>query len=181
MEFESTAIPDVLLIKPRVFRDSRGHFLETYRECRYQEIGIHKRFVQDNLSRSTFGILRGLHYQLNHPQGKLVNVIRGSVFDVAVDLRRGSSTFGKSVSVLLSEEDNYQLYVPPGFAHGFCVVSEVADFMYKCTDIYHPEDEHVLRWNDPALGIDWPIDSPILSDRDQAGMPFSEAPYYLDG
>ncbi len=178
MQIEPTAIADVLLIKPRVFRDERGHFLETFRACRYAEAGIDVAFVQDNFSRSTRGILRGLHYQLNHPQGKLVNVIRGEVYDVAVDLRVDSPTFGKWVGAYLSEENNHQLYIPPGFAHGFCVVSDVADFMYKCSDTYHPEDEHVIAWNDAQLNINWPIDTPILSDRDRIAQPFSDATYY---
>lgn len=178
MEVEPTSLPDVLLIKPRVFADERGFFLESYRRERYRELGITGDFVQDNHSRSARGTLRGMHYQLNHPQGKLVQVTRGEVFDVAVDLRKNSPTFGRWTGVILSDENHHQLYVPPGFAHGFCVLSETADFVYKCTEIYHPQDEHVLLWNDPAVGIEWPLAAPLLSAKDQQGKPLVEVPYY---
>jgi len=178
VEIESTSLDGVLVIKPRVFRDDRGHFLESYKRERYAEAGIHADFVQDNQSRSSLGILRGLHYQLEFPQGKLVSVVRGEVYDVAVDLRRSSATFGKWFGAILSGDNNHQMYVPPGFAHGFCVLSEKADFIYKCTDVYHPEDEHVLLWNDPSLGIDWPIAEPLLSGKDQKGLPLDQVPCY---
>ncbi|GAA4427837.1 dTDP-4-dehydrorhamnose 3,5-epimerase [Bremerella cremea] len=167
MEIETTKIAGVLLIKPRVFADRRGFFMETYRHERYAEAGIEAPFVQDNLSRSVQGTLRGMHFQVNYPQGKLINVIQGEVFDVAVDLRTDSPTFGQWVGAHLSEENKHQLYVPPGMAHGYCVLSESADFLYKCTEVYHPEDEEILKWNDPDVAIDWPIDNPILSDKDQ--------------
>lgn len=179
MEAFPTEIPDVLLIKPRVFRDSRGHFLELFQSQRYQDLGIDATFVQDNLSRSSRGVLRGLHYQLTYPQGKLVSVVQGAVFDVAVDLRQDSPTFGKWVGELLSDENNYQLYVPPGFAHGFCVVSETADFVYKCTEYYHPEDEHVLSCFEPELAIPWPLENLILSERDKHGTRFDESATYV--
>lgn len=178
MEVEPTSLPDVLLIKPRVFADERGFFLESYRRERYRELGITGDFVQDNHSRSARGTLRGMHYQLNHPQGKLVQVTRGEVFDVAVDLRKNSPTFGCWTGVILSDENHHQLYVPPGFAHGFCVLSETVDFVYKCTEIYHPQDEHVLLWNDPAVGIEWPLAAPLLSAKDQQGKPLAEVPCY---
>jgi len=178
VEVIPTKIPDVLLIKPKVFRDPRGHFLEIFQSQRYQEAGIPATFVQDNLSRSSRGVLRGLHYQLNYPQAKLVGVIRGAVFDVAVDLRRDSPTFGQWVGELLSDENNHQLYVPAGFSHGFCVVSETVDFVYKCTEFYHPEDEHVLSYDEPELNIPWPVDDLILSERDQHGKLLHETPTY---
>jgi len=175
VEVERTALPEVLLIKPRVFRDARGHFLEAFHQARYREIGIDLPFVQDNVSRSGQGTLRGIHYQAKHSQGKLVSVTRGKVFDVAVDVRNGSPTFGKWVAAMLTDENHHQMYVPPGFAHGFCVLSETADFAYKCTDFYHPEDEVILAWNDPTVGIDWPIDKPILSEKDRTqGLSLSE-------
>jgi len=179
MEVCPTEIPDVLLIKPRVFRDPRGHFLELFQSQRYKEVGIDATFVQDNLSRSRRGVLRGLHYQLTYPQGKLVTVVQGSVFDVAVDLRRDSPTFGKWVGEHLSDENNYQLFVPAGFAHGFCVVSETADFLYRCTEFYHPEDEHVLNCFEPDLNIPWPVDNLILSERDKHGNSLREAATYV--
>ncbi|MGA7800487.1 MAG: dTDP-4-dehydrorhamnose 3,5-epimerase [Gammaproteobacteria bacterium] len=167
MKFVPTDIPDVVLIEPRVFGDDRGFFMETYHEGKFAEAGINARFVQDNHSRSGAGVLRGLHYQLQHPQGKLVRVTRGEVFDVAVDIRRGSPTFGRWVGCLLSGENKRQLYVPPGFAHGFCTLSDSVDFLYKCTDLYHPEDEQGIAWNDPDLAIDWPDRAFVLSDKDQ--------------
>ena len=166
MEIVRTGIEGVLLIKPRVFGDHRGFFLETFQEERYREAGIAQRFVQDNHSRSRRGILRGLHFQRNHPQGKLVSALRGQVFDVAVDIRPESPTFGKWHAAVLDDENHHQLWIPPGLAHGFCVLSDVADFIYKCTDYYHPEDEGAVRWDDPDIGVDWPIAEPILSDKD---------------
>ena len=161
-----TAIPDVLIIEPKVFGDERGFFYETYQEARYKAAGITADFVQDNRSRSTQNVLRGLHFQKTKPQGKLVTVTQGRVFDVAVDLRPDSSTFGLHESVLLTGENKVQFYIPPGFAHGFCVLSETADFQYKCTDYYDPTDESGLLWNDPALGIAWPLTAPLLSPKD---------------
>jgi dTDP-4-dehydrorhamnose 3,5-epimerase len=161
-----TSLPEVFIIEPRVFEDSRGFFLETYHQRRYAEKGIHCNFVQDNLSRSVRGTLRGLHYQLEYAQAKLIQVIRGVVFDVVVDIRQGSPTFGQWAGVTLSEENKRQLFVPEGFAHGFCVLSEVADVVYKCTDFYAPEDEWGILWSDPDLAIDWPVEKPLLSDKD---------------
>lgn len=174
MQVSSTLLPGVLLIEPRVFGDSRGFFLETYQEDRYRDAGIPLRFVQDNQSRSKRGVLRGLHLQRKHPQGKLVRAASGRVWDVAVDVDSRSPTFRKWVGVELSDENHRQLYVPPGYAHGFVVLSETADFAYKTTDYYHPEDEVGIRWNDPDLAIAWPIDAPIVSDRDSKNPPLNE-------
>lgn len=158
----------VTVIEPNVFGDSRGFFLESFQLQRYRELGINAAFVQDNISRSGYGVLRGLHYQLKHPQGKLVTVIRGKVFDVALDIRVGSPTFGQYFSAILSDENHKQLYIPPGFAHGFCVLSEHADFYYKCTDYYYPDDEFGVLWNDKDIGIAWPKLNcePVLSAKD---------------
>lgn len=150
-----TALPGVLIIEPRIFPDARGFFLETYREDALVAVGVRLRFVQDNHSRSSRGVLRGLHYQLRHPQDKLCRVARGEVLDVAVDIRVGSPTFGKHISVLLSDANHRQLFIPRGFAHGFVVLSEIADFLYKCSDYYDASDDHGVLWNDTALGIDW--------------------------
>ena len=169
MDFEPTKIPDVVLIKPKVFGDHRGFFMETWHEKLFAEAGINEPFVQDNHSKSSEGILRGLHYQLKHPQGKLVRVISGEVYDVAVDIRKGSPTFGKWVGEILSEENKFMLWVPAGFAHGFYVLSDSAEFVYKCTDFYAPEHERAIRWDDPGLGIDWHLANgqmPILSEKD---------------
>ena len=179
MEVISLEIPDVKLIKPRVFPDDRGFFMQTYHEKQYREAGIDVRFVQDNRSRSTQGVLRGLHYQLKNPQDKLVSVIRGEVFDVAVDIRRGSPTFGKWVGAVLSEENHHQLFVPKGFAHGFCVLSDEVDFIYKCSNFYTPGDEYGIIWNDSNLGIEWPVVvEPIISDKDSGLPPFADAKYF---
>ncbi len=175
MELCPTPLNGVLHIKPRVFRDGRGFFFETYHEKRYWEAGIRAKFVQDNHSFSQYGTLRGLHYQLKHPQGKLVRVTRGEVFDVAVDIRTGSPSFGQWYGTTLSADNNYQLYVPPGFAHGFCVLSPTADFLYKCTDFYTPSDEYSILWNDPEIDINWPIDAPILSSKDAAAPRLKDA------
>ena len=175
MEVLPTPIPGVLLIKPKVWRDSRGYFVEAWRQDRYIEAGITLPFVQDNRSRSTRGILRGLHFQRAHPQGKLVSVSSGSVFDVAVDIRKDSPTFGQWFGSELTGENQHQLWVPPGLAHGFCVCSDVADFSYKCTEFYHPEDEGSILWNDPDLAIAWPVPDPILSDKDLAAPLFKNA------
>ena len=162
-----SVLPEILVIEPDVFRDDRGHFLETYQDRRYSDLGLPARFVQDNISHSKKGVLRGLHYQLGKPQGKLVWVMQGEVFDVAVDIRRGSPNFGHWVGEKLSSENCRQIYIPEGFAHGFCVISEVAVFAYKCTDYYAPEGERGIRWDDPSLGIEWPISEPIISDKDR--------------
>ncbi len=161
-------IPEILIIEPDVFRDDRGYFLETYQRRRYQGHGLPDRFVQDNISLSKQSVLRGLHYQLGVPQGKLVWVIQGEVFDVAVDIRKGSPTFGQWVGWTLSSDSSQQVYIPEGFAHGFCVLSQTALFAYKCTDYYAAGEERGIRWDDPSLGIDWPISNPILSDKDKA-------------
>jgi dTDP-4-dehydrorhamnose 3,5-epimerase len=171
-----TTIPDVLLIEPLVLGDHRGFFMETYHRRKLAEAGLDVTFVQDNLSRSRRGILRGLHYQIRQPQGKFVSVMRGEIFDVAVDMRRSSLTFGQWVGQILSDENHLTLYVPEGFAHGFSVLSEVADVLYKCTDFYAPEYERTVYWNDPDIGVEWPLsETPILSDKDRAGKPFAEA------
>ena len=167
MIVKETTLPGVLLIEPRVFSDARGMFWETYQAARYAEAGISVTFIQDNCSRSVKGTLRGLHYQLRHPQAKLVWVTGGEVFDVVVDLRRGSPTFGRWFGVTLSGDQPRQMYIPPGFAHGFCVVSEFADFAYKCSDFYVPDDERGILWNDPDMGIAWPIAEPLLSAKDR--------------
>lgn len=174
MRVVETSLPGVLIIEPVVHGDPRGFFIETYHERRYTESGLPTRFVQDNHSRSGRGVLRGLHYQLVQPQGKLVRVTMGEVFDVAVDIRKGSPTFGQWVGVTLSGENHRQFYVPPGFAHGFCTLSESADFLYKCTDYYHPQSEHGVRWDDPAIGIEWPELEVRLSEKDRANRPLAE-------
>jgi len=175
MKFLPTTIPEVILIAPQVFGDERGFFQETYHLEKFFRGGIGATFVQDNHSRSRRGVLRGLHYQIRQPQGKLVRVLRGSIWDVAVDLRRSSPTFGRWVGATLDDQEFHQLYVPPGFAHGFCVLSESADVAYKCTETYLPEAERTLLWNDPELGISWPISDPVLSSKDQQGLRLSEA------
>lgn len=175
MNIIDTKIKGAVIIEPAVFGDSRGFFLETYQAQRYlDQVGIDQPFVQDNHSRSAKGVLRGLHYQKTKPQGKLVRVVRGEVFDVGVDLRRASPTFGCWQGVWLSEDNHRQLWLPPGLAHGFVVTSESADFEYKCTSYYDPEDEGCLIWNDPHVGIEWPLDNPLLSDKDKAGLSFKE-------
>lgn len=168
MKVIETVLPGVLIIEPKVFGDSRGFFLESFQAERYRAIGIDLPFVQDNQSRSARGVLRGLHFQRSRPQGKLVSVSRGAVFDVAVDIDPASPTCGRHVAVELSDENHRQLWVPPGYAHGFCVLSEVADFQYKCTDYYSPEDEGGLIWDDPEVAVPWPIEQPLLSAKDQA-------------
>ncbi len=168
------AIPDVKVIAPDVFTDPRGFFQETYQRDRYEKLGIPATFVQDNWSRSTRGVVRGMHYQLNNGQDKLVWVVRGEIFDVAVDVRRGSPTFGRCVSAYLSEHNHYQMYIPAGFAHGFCVLSETVDFMYKCSRFYSPADERGIFWNDPELNIPWPVTDPVVSPRDQNLKPLAQ-------
>lgn len=168
MNVIETKLPGVVIIEPKVFGDARGFFLETFQAERYKEMaGIELPFVQDNHSRSTRGVLRGLHFQLTKPQGKLVRVVRGEVLDVAVDVNPASATFGQHEAVILSEDNHRQFWVPPGYAHGFVVLSDVADFEYKCTDYYDPSDEGGVIWNDPEIGIDWKIANPKLSDKDK--------------
>lgn len=170
MRFTPTALPGVLIIEPDVFRDPRGFFLETFQAERYAAAGIDGRFVQDNHSRSTRGTLRGLHAQLQRPQAKLVRAISGEIYDVVVDLRRGGPTYRQWAAVRLSADNFLQIYVPAGFAHGFCVLSEVAEIEYKCTDYYDPASELRLLWNDPAIGIEWPLSEPLLSEKDRLGQ-----------
>jgi dTDP-4-dehydrorhamnose 3,5-epimerase len=167
MKIEQTLLPGVLIITPDVFDDPRGLFLESYNEKKYNEAGIHTQFVQDNYSRSIKNTLRGLHFQKKFPQGKLVSVTYGCIFDVAADINPASTTFGKYVAVELSDTHHRQMYIPAGYAHGFCVLSDVADVNYKCTHYYVRDDQHGVMWNDPALAIDWPLENPILSDQDQ--------------
>lgn len=180
MNIVRTDIPDVLIIEPKVFGDSRGFFFESFNQRQFEQLtGLAPNFVQDNHSRSARGVLRGLHYQIQQPQGKLVRVIAGEVFDVCVDMRRSSPTFGQSVCVSLSAENHRQLWIPPGFAHGFLVTSESADFTYKTTDYYAPEHERTVLWNDPALAIAWPLQGePLLSAKDKAGIPLAQAETY---
>jgi dTDP-4-dehydrorhamnose 3,5-epimerase len=178
-----TALPGVFIIEPQVFADSRGFFLETYHQEKFATLGIRDHFVQDNHSKSVRGTLRGLHYQLRHPQTKLCRVVQGEVFDVAVDVRHGSPTFGRWVAEKLSAENQKQIYIPGGFAHGFVVLSETAEFLYKCSDFYAAEDERGVVWNDPKLKITWNVDSPILSRKDQHlprldEIPGNELPQY---
>ena len=174
-----TAIPEVLLLEPKVFGDERGFFFESYNRRTLAELGVNADFVQDNHSRSTKGVLRGLHYQRHHPQGKLVRVISGEVFDVAVDLRRSSPSYGQWVSSTLSAENKRMMWIPPGFAHGFLTLSESAEFLYKTTDYWHPDDERCLIWNDPDLAIAWPLAGvPQLAAKDRAGLKLTEADVY---
>ena len=175
MKVTPTALADVLLIEPRVFGDARGFFFESYNRRAFAQAGIDVEFVQDNHSCSARGVLRGLHYQIEHAQGKLVRVISGEVYDVAVDMRRSSPTFGRSIGITLSAHDKQTLWIPPGFAHGFVVISEVADVQYKTTDYYSPQHERVLLWNDAGIGIRWPVASPILNERDKRGTPLRQA------
>ena len=181
MKVQPTQIAGVLIVEPDVFGDDRGFFLESFNERAMREIGIDAHFVQDNHSRSQRNVLRGLHYQIHQPQGKLVRVVRGTVFDVAVDLRRGSPSFGKWVGAELSAENKRLFWLPPGMAHGFMVLSDSADFLYKATDYYAPEFERTIVWNDPDLGIRWPkIGEPILSVKDAAGLSFRDAEVFED-
>lgn len=179
MNVIKTDIDGVLIIEPRVFGDARGYFFESYNKERYQEQVVASDFVQDNVSVSSKNVLRGLHYQQHQPQGKLVSVLQGEVYDVAVDIREGSPTFKQWVGVNLSADNHRQFYIPEGFAHGFCVLSETALFSYKCTSGYKPDDEHTLIYFDPEIGIDWPCDSPVVSDKDAKGLLLSELGDYL--
>lgn len=173
MNITKTSLPGVVIIEPKVFQDARGFFLETFSSKRYEDAGVHGPFVQDNHSRSLKGTVRGLHLQITRPQGKLMRAVSGSMLDVAVDVRVGSPTFGQWVSVVLSGDNFKQLYVPPGFAHGFAVLSDVVDVEYKCTDYYDPKDEMTVLWNDPAIAVEWPVGEPTLSARDQNARPLS--------
>ena len=178
MKVTPTSIPDVLVIEPKVFGDARGFFYESFNQKAFNDAtGLNLNFVQDNHSRSSKGVLRGLHYQIQQPQGKLVRVVRGAVFDVAVDIRKGSATFGQWVAEELSEDNHRQLWVPPGFAHGFMVLSETAEFLYKTTDYYAPHYERCIAWNDPVIGIEWPhlAQAPVLSAKDQQGVQLGDA------
>ncbi len=181
MEFQPTALPEVILITPRVFTDARGFFFESWREDKFAAAGIAARFVQDNHSHSVRHTLRGLHYQIQQPQGKLVRVTRGEAFDVAVDIRRSSPRFGQWVGVRLSETNRQMLWVPPGFAHGYLALSDTVDFLYKCTDLYAPQHERAIRWNDAAIDIQWPLPtgvSPLLSAPDATAPMFQHAEYF---
>lgn len=176
---EQTSLPGVLVVQPRVFGDQRGFFLETFHQEKYQKAGIDRNFVQDNHSHSRKGTLRGFHYQLPHPQAKLITVVRGEIFDVAVDIRKGSPTFGKWFGIHLSEENKRQLFIPEGFAHGFLVLSQDTDVTYKCSELYFQEDEHGVIWSDPQIGVEWPAQDPILSDKDKNFSRLSEIPENL--
>lgn len=179
MKLLPTELEGVVVIEPRVFEDPRGFFMETYHKQHFADQGLVAEFVQDNHSRSVRGTLRGLHYQIQHPQGKLVRVVSGEIFDVAVDMRRNSPTFGRWTGATLSDQNRRQMYVPPGFAHGFCVLTEIAEIVYKCTDFYYPEHDRTLLWNDPAVGIRWPLEgAPILSTKDEKGRPLAECDVY---
>ena len=167
MKVIETSLPGALVLEPQVFGDARGFFYESYNEAKYRDAGVDRRFVQSNVSRSAKGVLRGLHYQWPNPQGKLVSVLEGEVYDVAVDIRQGSPTFGQSVGVMLTAENHRHFWVPEGFAHGFCVLSDFATFSYQCTALYDAKTDAGIRWNDAALGIDWPVSDPLLSDKDR--------------
>ena len=180
--FSKTDINGVCIIEPTVYGDSRGYFMETYNDHEFREAGLGITFVQDNQSKSRRGVLRGLHFQKTHPQGKLVRVIHGAVFDVAVDLRKSSRTFGKWTGVILTEENKKQFFIPKGFAHGFLVLSDEAEFVYKCDEFYHPEDEGGLMWSDPAIGIQWPVEEQmniLLSEKDKKNPPFGSFSFSL--
>lgn len=170
----SPTLPEIIIIEPELFQDDRGYFTEMYHRAKFENAGIKENFVQDNRSHSRQGTIRGLHYQLGRPQGKLIWTLSGKVFDVAVDIRRKSPTFGKWLGIMLSSENKKSVYIPPDFAHGFCVLSEEAEIFYKCTEFYSPENERTIRWDDPELAIEWPIENPILSDKD------AKAPFFKD-
>jgi dTDP-4-dehydrorhamnose 3,5-epimerase len=176
MKFIKSGFPDIFLIEPDVYKDDRGFFMETYHQSKYTEAGISKFFVQDNYSHSKYGVLRGLHYQLKYPQGKLVSVIKGEIFDVVVDIRWDSPKFGQWFGVRLSEKNKRQIYVPEGFAHGFVVLSENADVIYKCTNLYVPGDDYGIFWADPTINIDWPVKTPILSPKDSKNSKLGSIP-----
>ena len=176
MQTVSTRLPDVCLVEPRIFKDERGWFFEEFHDEKFAALGLPTHFRQENRSHSRRNVVRGFHFQLTRPQGKLVTCLHGSIFDVAVDIRRGSPTFGEWVGVELHGSAPRQFWIPPGFAHGFCVLSETADVSYKCTEIYIPDDERGILWNDPAIGIDWPVTAPVVSSRDAAFPGLREAP-----
>jgi dTDP-4-dehydrorhamnose 3,5-epimerase len=181
MQFEPTRLPEVVLIKPKVFGDGRGFFFETWQQCTFSEAGLNASFVQDNHSRSSRYTLRGLHFQIRQPQGKLVRVTRGEAYDVAVDIRRSSPRFGQWVGVILSDSNHHLLWVPAGFAHGYLALSDTVDFVYKCTDFYSPKDERSIRWDDPALAVEWPLPPgarPVLSAKDAAAPLLRDAETY---
>lgn len=179
MKFIPTALDGVLVIEPDLFRDPRGFFLETYQQRKYREGGVPGPFVQDNHSRSERGTIRGLHAQRMHPQSKLIRVLHGRIFDVVVDIRKGSPAFGRWIKIELTADNFLQCYVPPGFAHGFCVLSEFAEVEYKCTDYYNPSDELRIIWNDPSVGVQWPTAQPVLSDKDRDARPLRELMEFL--
>lgn len=179
LRFIQTFLQDIILIEPEVFNDSRGFLMETFHQRKYAEGGINCQFVQDNYSHSKKGVLRGLHYQLRHPQAKLIYVLSGEIFDVAVDIRKSSPTFGKWFGTSLSSENKRQIYIPEGFAHGFCVLSEAADVVYKCTNFYMPGDDFGILWSDPKINIDWPVRNPVLSDKDSKHPLLSNIPQDL--
>lgn len=176
MKVTETSLPGVLVIEPKVFGDSRGFFYESYNQAAYRAAGLDLRFVQSNVSRSSRGVLRGLHYQWPHPQGKLVSVLEGEVYDVAVDIRRGSPTFGQWAAAMLTADNHRHFWIPEGFAHGFCVVSEFATFSYQCTDLYDPKADGGIRWDDASIGIDWPLSDPTLSDKDARAPLLADVP-----
>ncbi|MBP1475455.1 dTDP-4-dehydrorhamnose 3,5-epimerase [Frateuria sp. MAH-13] len=176
MKVVHTALPDVVVIEPQVFGDDRGFFYESYNEAKYREAGIDRRFVQSNVSRSAKGVLRGLHYQWPNPQGKLVSVLEGEVYDVAVDIRRGSPTFGRWAGVMLTADNHRHFWIPEGFAHGFCVVSGFATFSYQCTALYDREADAGIRWNDADIAIDWPVSAPLLSEKDMRAPFLKDVP-----
>jgi dTDP-4-dehydrorhamnose 3,5-epimerase len=182
MNILETALPGVIIIEPKVFGDARGYFLETWNRPRYEAAGLPGDFIQVNVSSSSRGVLRGLHYQKPYPQGKLLSVLDGEILDVAVDIRHGSPDFGRWVGVILSGANHRQLYIPPGFAHGFCVMSDKALVTYKCTEVYHPEADRGVRWDDPRIGIEWPVADPFVSDKDRRAPLLNEiAPEDLPG
>jgi dTDP-4-dehydrorhamnose 3,5-epimerase len=176
LEFMKTSLPDIIMVNPGIYKDPRGFLMEIFHQEKYAENGIHQAFVQDNYSHSKKDTIRGLHYQLKNPQGKLVCVIAGEIFDVVVDIRRGSPTFEQWLGVILSAENRHQIYIPEGFAHGFCVMSETADVIYKCTDFYKPDDNFGILWSDRSLGINWPVKEPILSEKDIQSPGLDEIP-----
>lgn len=176
MKIIPSSLPDALIIEPKVFGDARGFFYESYHREKFEQIGISSQFVQSNVSRSARGVLRGLHYQWPHPQGKLVSVLEGEVYDVAVDVRRGSPTFGHWAGVMLTGENHRHFWIPEGFAHGFCVLSEAATFTYQCTALYAPDADRGIRWDDAAIGVDWPISAPVLSEKDARAPLLAEIP-----
>ncbi len=178
MEFQRTEFSGLFMIEPRVFEDARGYFMETFHQDRFAAAGLAVSFVQDNHSLSKKNVLRGLHYQVGRVQGKLVRAVRGEIYDVAVDLRQSEPTYGRTYGVRLSAENRRQIYIPPGFAHGFCALTDDAEVVYKCTDVYSPPDERTILWNDPELGIEWPVTDPLLAEKDRRGLAFSAAPKF---